>query len=61
MSCQDCWRRNGDHSSGETIFSFTHIEGITLGAGEKTDEVAGGMISMHVDRIDEVGDRTSEG
>ena len=30
------------HSSGQTIFSLTHIEAITLGAGEEVDEVAGG-------------------
>ena len=30
------------HSSGQTIFSLAHIEGITLGAGEEVDEVAGG-------------------
>ena len=29
------------HSSGQAIFSLTHIEGITLGAGEEVDEVAG--------------------
>ena len=27
------------HSSGQTIFGFTHIECITLGAGEEIDEV----------------------
>ena len=30
------------HSSGQTIFSLAHIEGITLGAGEEVDEVARG-------------------
>ena len=30
------------HSSGQTIFSFSHIEGITLGKAEEIDEVAGG-------------------
>ena len=34
------------HSSGQTIFSFTHIEGITLGAGEEVDEVVGGASGM---------------
>jgi hypothetical protein len=29
------------HSNGQTIFSLSHIEGITLGAGEEIDEVAG--------------------
>ena len=44
------------HSSGQTIFSFTHIEGISLGVGE----VAGGASSMGLDGIGEVGDRASE-
>ena len=46
------------HSSGQTVFSLTHIEGITLGAGKEVDEVAGETSGMGVD---EVGDRTSEG
>ena len=29
------------HSSRQTISSLAHIEGITLGAGEEVDEVAG--------------------
>ena len=37
------------HSSGQTTFSCTHIEGITLGAGEEVDEVAGGADGMGVD------------
>ena len=52
------------HSSGQTIFSFTHIEEITLGTGEEVDEVeeiAGGASGMRVDGIGEVGDRASEG
>ena len=49
------------HSSGQTIFNLTHIEGITLGAGEEVGEVAGGASGMGVDRIAEVGDRASEG
>ena len=49
------------HSSGQTIFSLAHIEGITLGAGEEVDEVAGGARGMGVDGIGEVGDRASEG
>ena len=28
------------HSSGQTISSLAHIEGITLGAGEEVDEVS---------------------
>jgi hypothetical protein len=49
------------HSSGQTIFSLTHIEGMTLGAGEEVDEVAGGESGMGVDRIGEVDDRAIEG
>ena len=49
------------HSSGQTIFSLTHIEGIPLSAGEEVDEVAGGASGMGVDRIGEVGNRASEG
>ena len=49
------------HSSGQTISSLAHIEGITLSAGEEVDEVAGGAGGMGVDGIGEVGDRTSEG
>ena len=45
------------HSSGQTIFSLVHIEGIALGAGEEVDEVAGGAGGMGV----EVGDRAREG
>ena len=36
------------HSSGKTIFSLTHIERITLGAGEEVDKVAGGAGGMGV-------------
>ena len=49
------------HSSGQTIFSLIHTEGITLGAGEEVDEVAGGASGMGVDRIGEVGVQASEG
>ena len=49
------------YSSGQTIFSLAHIEGITLTAGEEVDEVAGGAGGMGVDGIGEVGDWTSEG
>ena len=34
------------HSSRRTIFGFTHVEGIPLGAGEKLDEVAKGASGM---------------
>jgi hypothetical protein len=36
-------------SRGQTVFSFSHIEGISLGAGEKVDEIAGGASGMGVD------------
>ena len=49
------------HSSGQTVFSLTHIEGITLGTGEEVDEVAGRASGMGMVRIGEVGDRASEG
>jgi hypothetical protein len=49
------------HSSGQTIFSLAHIEGITLGTSEEVDKVAGGPSGMGVDGIGEVVDRTSEG
>ena len=39
------------HSSGQTVFSLPHIEGITLSAGEEVDEVAGGASGMGVDWI----------
>ena len=43
------------------FFNLAHIEGITLGAGEEVDEVAGGAGGMGVDGVGEVGDRASEG
>ena len=46
--------------SGQIVFCLSHIEGITLGAGEEVDEVAGGARAMGVDRIGEVSDRASE-
>ena len=49
------------HSTGQTVFSFSHLEDITLGAGEEVDEVAGGASGMGVNRIDEIGDRDSKG
>jgi hypothetical protein len=48
------------HSSGQNIFSYPHIESIILGAGEEVDEVAAVASSMGVDKLGEVGDRTSE-
>ena len=49
------------HSSGQTIFSLAHVEGITLGAGGEVDEIAGGESGMGVDVIVEVGGRAREG
>ena len=49
------------HSSGQIVFGFSQIEGVTLGTGEDIDEVARGATGMGMDRIGEVGDRTSEG
>ena len=43
------------HSGGQTVFGLSHIKGITLGAGEEVDKVAGGASGMGV------GDRASEG
>ena len=55
VKCCNCWRRNGSiNFSEQTIFSFTHIEGITLGACE---EVSGGSSNIGVDRISEDCDR----
>ena len=45
------------HFSGQTVCSFSHIEG----AGEEVDKVAGGAIGVGVDRIGEIGNRASEG
>ena len=49
------------YSSVQIVLSFPHKEGITLGAGEEVDEVAGGASGMDVDWIGEVGDRACEG
>jgi hypothetical protein len=58
---QDCWRRNGGHSfSGQIIFSFTHIEGIMLGASEEVDEDCFRSKWHDVDRISD-GERIDEG
>ena len=43
------------------FFSLYHKEGITLGAVEEIDEVAGGASGMGVDRIGKVDDKASEG
>jgi hypothetical protein len=47
----------------KTIFSFTHIEGIILGADEdkEVDDYAGGASDIGVDRASEVGERSSDG
>ena len=34
------------YTSGQTVFNLSHIEGITLGAGEEVDEIAGGASAM---------------
>ena len=47
------------HSNGQTVFSLSHIERITLSAGEKVSEVAGGASGMGGDRRGEIGDRAS--
>ena len=39
----------------------SHIEGITLGAYEEVDEVAGGASGMDAGRIGEIDDWASEG
>ena len=41
----------GIHSSGQTVFGFPDIEGITVGAGKELNEVAGGASVLRVDRI----------
>jgi hypothetical protein len=48
------------HSSGQTVFGFSHIEGITLGVGKEVDEVVGAS-GLGMYRISEVGDWASEG
>ena len=49
------------HSSGQTVFSLTHIEGITVDADEVVDEV-GWSSKWHGCGWDRwVGDRASEG
>ena len=45
--------------SGQTIFSFCHIEGITLGGGEEI-EIAEGASGMGINKIGEVGDKASK-
>ena len=49
------------HSTGQTVPSLSHIEGITLGASEEVGEVAGGARGMGADRIGEIDDRAREG
>ena len=50
-SCSLAYNRHGTRD--------IHIEGITLGAGEEVDEVAGRASGMDVDRIGEVGDQAA--
>ena len=47
------------HASGQTIFSFSYIEGITLGAGVEVNEIAVGVSGMCVGTMGEVGDGTN--
>ena len=44
-----------------SFFCFSHKQSIILSAGEEIDEVARRAIGMGMDRIGEVGGRTSEG
>ena len=46
--------------NGQTAFGSSYIEGITLGTGEKVDEVAGGASGMGMYRIGEVGERLEQ-
>jgi hypothetical protein len=48
-----------NHSRGQTISSFTHIEGMTMGAGGEVDEVA--RVESSMDRIGDFSDRACEG
>ena len=43
----------------ENVSGFSHIEGVTQGAGEEVDDVAGGAIGMDVDKRGEVVGRTA--
>ena len=47
------------HSSGEIVFDFSHIEGLTLSADEEVNKVARGASGMSV--TGELGDRHTEG
>ena len=49
------------HSSGQTIFDFILVEGITLSACEEVDEFARGASGMCMERIDQISDRSCEG
>ena len=49
------------HFSGQTVFSLSHIEGITLDVGEEVDEAAGGASDLGMDRMGEVGNWACEG
>ena len=45
----------------QTIFSLSHLEGITQGAGEEVDGIAGEASGMGMNRIGEVGSWASKG
>ena len=49
------------HSSRQTVFSISYIEGIILGIGEEVDEVAGGANGMGVDGMVEEVDEVAGG
>ena len=48
------------HSSGQIIFSLTHIEGTTVGAGKEVDEVAGRANDIGLDGIDQISKRANQ-
>ena len=49
------------HSIGQTVFSVTYMEGITVGVSEAINGISGGAGDLSVDRIGEVDGRASEG
>ena len=49
------------YSSGQTVFSFSHIEGITMDAGEEVDEVDGRASGMDVDFVSGCASKNDHG
>jgi hypothetical protein len=47
-------------SSGQTIYSFSYLQNLKLGAAEEMYEVAGRASSMGLNWIEEVVDRPNE-